>query len=116
MRAKYSTLDIFKLDIIARELKKLDTQLETVRREAEDLQVDARKMPFEHQAVANGSAQRQLDCCSELHGHLRDVIHQCLSEMQRMHIGVALDDHEAAGKLEDGGKLRGKVEDTGQEA
>ena len=39
--------------------------------------------------------------CKRLRSHIRDVINKCLSETQKMHIGVAIDDYMAAGELKD---------------
>jgi hypothetical protein len=111
MAMKYRELDVFKLDVIARELKKLDKELEALRRVAKDLQTDAKKISeYTAQHIANESAQKSLDLTHDLHAHLRDVINECLSEMQKLHIGVAMDDYTAAHELKDGGVMAGYVE------
>uniref|UniRef100_A0A7S2NCD8 Uncharacterized protein n=1 Tax=Alexandrium andersonii TaxID=327968 RepID=A0A7S2NCD8_9DINO len=106
MSVKYKELDIFKLDVIARELKGIDNDLQGVGSEAKSLIVKAERLRNydEQQAISNAS-DKLLDACKELRAHLRDVIHKCLSETQKMHIGVAIDDHLAAGDLKDGGAM-----------
>ena len=55
------------------------------------------------------SAQKSLDLTKQFHGHLIDVINECLSEMQKLHIGAAMDDFTAAHELKDGGVMAGYV-------
>merc|ERR1711957_1041801 len=51
-----------------------------------------------------------LDGCGQLRGHIRDVIKQCLSETQKMHIGISVgEDFLAAGELKSGGVMAGYV-------
>jgi len=106
MAVKYKELDIFKLDIIARELKGIDNDLGAVGSEAKSLitKADRLKNYDEQQAISHAS-DKMLDSCKHLRAHLRDVINKCLSETQKMHIGVAIDDHTAAGELKDGGTM-----------
>lgn len=106
MAVKYKELDIFKLDIIARELKGIDNDLGMVGSEAKTLINRSEKLRNydEQQAVAHAS-EKMLDACKALRAHLRDVIHKCLTETQKMHIGVAIEDHMAAGDLQDGGVM-----------
>jgi len=110
MALKYKELDIFKLDIIARELKALDNELSAVGKGAKMLNNDAhrlRNMDEREQIAPYGD--KILDQCKDLRAHIRDVIQKCLNETQRMHIGVAIEDHMAAGELKDGGVMAGYV-------
>lgn len=110
MALKYKELDIFKLDIIARELKALDGELGLVGQGCKALGIDAGRLKDygEQQKIAFHGT-KMLDQCQQLRAHIRDVISKCLSETQKMHIGVALDDHLAAGQLKDGGVMAGYV-------
>jgi len=110
MAIKYKELDIFKLDIIARELKSLDNELGLVGKEAKFLQQSAGRLKDfgdQQQILQHGS--KMLDQCVQLRSHIRDVIHKCLSETQKLHIGAAIDDPLAAGELKDGGVMAGFV-------
>jgi len=113
MRQKYRQLDIFKLDVIARELKRLEGRVKLVRDEAGTLGALAK-------AAAGGQARQreqlgqlsqrvgtELDGCR---GLVRDVINQCLTDMQKLHIGHTVgEDRLAAGHLKQGGVLSGYV-------
>jgi len=106
MAVKYKELDIFKLDIIARELKGIDNDLGMVGSEAKTLITKADRLKnYDEQQTISHASDKMLDACKSLRAHLRDVIHKCLSETQKMHIGVAIDDHTAAGDLKDGGTM-----------
>jgi len=110
MALKYKELDIFKLDIIARELKGLDNELTGVGRTAKNLLTDASRLRNLDEKEAIGPhGDHILDQCKDLRAHIRDVINKCLNETQRMHIGVAVDDHLAAGALKDGGVMAGWI-------
>merc|ERR1712048_766541 len=110
MSVKYKELDIFKLDIIARELKALDNKLGSLGRVAKDLLQDAGRIKeYMDQQRISQQGDKMLDQCKMLRAHIRDVIHKCLSETQKMHIGVAIDDYMAAGELKDGGTMVGVV-------
>ncbi|CAE7284679.1 FBA1 [Symbiodinium natans] len=114
MAIKYKELDIFKLDIIARELKSLDNELGLVGKEAKFLQQSAGRLKDfgdQQQIHQHGSKMptTELDQCVQLRSHIRDVIQKCLSETQKLHIGAAIDDPLAAGELKDGGVMAGFV-------
>jgi len=110
MAIKYKELDIFKLDIIARELKALDNELGMVGKEAKFLQHSAGRLKeFGEQQQIHQHGCKMLDQCVQLRAHIRDVINKCLSETQKLHIGAAIDDHLAAGELKDGGVMAGFV-------
>lgn len=106
MALTYKELDIFKLDVIARELKGLDNELGRVGTEVKTLVSEAGNLKnFDEQQRIGQQAGRTLDTCKLLRAHIRDVIKKCLSETQKMHIGVAIDDNTAAGELKDGGAM-----------
>jgi len=108
MALKYGQLDVFKLDVIARELKILDDELGVVGKEAKSMHQDVGKIKaYEDQQVVTNHTNKMIDQCTHLRGHIRDVIHKCLSETQRLHIGAAVDDKTRAGVLADGGKVEG---------
>merc|ERR1712232_1380876 len=93
MAMKYKELDIFKLDIIARELKALDNELGSVGKQAKMLQNDSAKLRnYDEQQQLIPHGDKMLDQCRDLRAHIRDVINKCLSETQKMHIGVAIAD------------------------
>merc|ERR1719373_1183923 len=73
MALKYKELDIFKLDIIARELKALDNELTAVGKTAKMLITDAhrlRNMDEREQISPHGD--NVLDQCKDLRAHIRD--------------------------------------------
>ncbi|CAJ1359226.1 unnamed protein product [Effrenium voratum] len=106
MAVKYKELDIFKLDIIARELKGLDNELGRVGSGLKSLHQDATRLRnYDEQQQVGNQSDSLLDQCRLLRGHIRDVINKCLSETQKMHIGVGIDDYMAAGELKDGGTM-----------
>lgn len=110
MAIRYKELDIFKLDIIARELKALDNELGLVGKEAKFLQQSAGRLKdFGEQQQIHQHGSKMLDQCVQLRSHIRDVINKCLSETQKLHIGAATDDPTAAGELKDGGVMSGWV-------
>jgi len=110
MAMKYKELDIFKLDIIARELKVLDQELNLIGKAAKAMLTDASRLKNmdERENIAP-HGDKILDQCKDHRSHIRDVINKCLSETQKFHIGVALEDHMAAGELKDGGVMAGYV-------
>lgn len=110
MAIKYKELDIFKLDVIARELKSLDGDLTTVGKSARSLICEAGKLKnYDEQQQIGSICADVLDRYVRLRSHIRDVIKQCLSETQKMHIGISVDDRVAAGELHDGGVMVGYV-------
>jgi len=110
MALKYKELDIFKLDIIARELKVLDGELGLVGKEVKNLKsVSETLKNFDEQQGIGNISNGMLDQCHQLRAHIRDVINKCFSETQKMHIGFAIDDHLAAGELKEAGVMVGYV-------
>eukprot|EP00913_Durusdinium_trenchii_P002615 g2421.t1 len=109
MAIKYKELDIFKLDIIARELKALDTELGMVGKEAGDgSTIDGCALglaSFVEAKFLQQSAGRLKDFGEQqqIHQHGSKMLDQCL------HIGAAIDDPLAAGELKDGGVMSGFV-------
>jgi len=110
MAVKYKELDIFKLDVIAWELKGLDSKLGVLGSDAKGLRMTAGKLRSPDEQMMMGSlGDKMLDECKQLRAHIRDVIHECLSETQKMHIGVGIDDPLAAGVLQEGGSMAARV-------
>eukprot|EP00927_Polykrikos_kofoidii_P048510 TRINITY_DN42785_c0_g1_i1.p1 TRINITY_DN42785_c0_g1~~TRINITY_DN42785_c0_g1_i1.p1 ORF type:complete len:1071 (-),score=180.35 TRINITY_DN42785_c0_g1_i1:275-3487(-) len=111
MKLRYAELDVFKLDVIARELKKIDSGVEALRRDARDVS-ELMKKHARHggeavrdRAIHQGLRVAQHGC--DLRAHIRDVIDRCLSETQKLHIGSGVVDFQAAGDLQNGGVLHG---------
>jgi len=112
MSLQYKELDIFKLDIIARELKALDQELGMVGKQARAVEQDAGKLKnYEEQRQMLMVAEKPIAGMHALRAHIRDVINKCLSETQKLHVGIAIDDYLAAGELKDGGVMAGWVMD-----
>jgi len=110
MALQYKELDIFKLDIIARELKALDQELGLVGKQVRCAEQDVNRLKnYEERQQLTLSIEKPLDGLHGLRAHIRDVISKCLSETQKMHIGIAIEDHLAAGKLQDGGAMAAYV-------
>lgn len=112
MRLRYAQLDVFKLDVIARELKKVDQAVDVLRREAKEV-ADATRgrchsSEADRERLAN-EAFKMVQNCADLRAHMRDIIEKCLSETQKLHIGSAVVDGLAAGELTDGGVMSGWV-------
>jgi len=76
---RYRELDVFRLDVIARELKLLDSGLNDL--------VHAKTQP---PTVLSSEWCR---------GHVKDIINQCLKETHKLHIGAPLNDHMANGSV-----------------
>lgn len=107
MEQRYAELDVFKLDVIARELKSIDRQIDSLLFESKSLQQAAKK--FSNYGDANTSAKAAsilADASAKLRGIVRDVIERCLSETQKLHVGAAIQDAKAAGVLKDGGGMK----------
>mmetsp|Transcript_55828 Transcript_55828/g.133054 ORF Transcript_55828/g.133054 Transcript_55828/m.133054 type:complete len:1273 (-) Transcript_55828:147-3965(-) len=110
MSMKYKELDIFKLDIIARELKSVDGDFNLLGKQVKIMQTDVGKLRnYDEQQGIGGHGDKILQQCYDIRAHVRDVINKCLSETQKMHIGVAINDPLAEGKLQDGGVMAGYV-------
>jgi chromosome segregation ATPase len=78
MARQLLSLDIFKLDIIARELK-----------EVEDLLHSSYKSFSSDQPAVKG----QVSKCKEI---VRNIINKCLSETQKLHIGTTVQGHDSS--------------------
>lgn len=121
MFTKYKELDIFKLDVIARELKAILKKVEVTEKECRQLKDDANKLKDfgdRRRIESNGTGLQ--DRCKQTEAHIHDVIFKCLSETQRRHIGVASDNEHRAddrrdGRLQEGGIMLYSVEE-GMEA
>jgi len=111
MFERYKELDIFKLDIIAREMKGVLKKVGHIESSTKQLKEDSGKMKDygDRQKVAcDGNAMQEQ--CKQTAAHIHDVILKCLSEKQRMHIGVATDneymaDNRTDGRLQEGGSM-----------
>ncbi|CAE7815132.1 unnamed protein product [Symbiodinium necroappetens] len=89
MAVKYKELDIFKLDIIARELKALDNELGRVGSGVKSLSQDSSRLRnYDEQQMVSQHSNNLLDQCKLLRAHIRDVINKCLSETQKMQLGM----------------------------
>eukprot|EP00308_Calcidiscus_leptoporus_P023399 CAMPEP_0119354382 /NCGR_PEP_ID=MMETSP1334-20130426/3384_1 /TAXON_ID=127549 /ORGANISM="Calcidiscus leptoporus, Strain RCC1130" /LENGTH=155 /DNA_ID=CAMNT_0007367911 /DNA_START=1 /DNA_END=468 /DNA_ORIENTATION=- len=89
LTAKLEALDIFKLDVIARELKKVDGSLRQTKAEVAMLQ---RAVKLIHSPAEREASTQQLTqavgAIGWSRGRVRDVIQQCLTELQKYHIGA----------------------------
>jgi len=106
LERQYAELDVFKLDIIARELKSVDKQIDRLFDEAKTFLQASKK--FTDYGASNASAKMATtvsDTSTRLRGTVRDVIERCLSETQKLHVGAAIQDAKAAGILKDGGGM-----------
>mmetsp|Transcript_109876 Transcript_109876/g.342475 ORF Transcript_109876/g.342475 Transcript_109876/m.342475 type:complete len:436 (-) Transcript_109876:175-1482(-) len=107
---RYAELDVFKLDVIARELKNVDRQMDCLRGDARTFQEAVKKfINSNDQTASTKVALRFVDATTKLRGTFRDIIERCLSETQKLHVGAAVKDPTAAGLLKDGGKMAGYV-------
>eukprot|EP00927_Polykrikos_kofoidii_P059997 TRINITY_DN55079_c0_g1_i1.p1 TRINITY_DN55079_c0_g1~~TRINITY_DN55079_c0_g1_i1.p1 ORF type:complete len:982 (+),score=197.37 TRINITY_DN55079_c0_g1_i1:189-3134(+) len=110
LEMRYAELDVFKLDVIARELKLIDRSIDSMRSEARGFQDTAKKfMNANDQQASMKVAISVFDASTRLRGTIRDVIERCLSETQKLHVGAAIKDPTAAGVLKNGGKMAGYV-------
>lgn len=109
MKLRYKELDVFKLDIIGRELKKVINGIDLVESSCKSLLNDCAKTEAQEMQRCGKEGQVMMGHLADMDGHVRDVIHKCFSEIQKKHIGIATDDYKAAGKLESGGKMAGHV-------
>merc|ERR1712190_213751 len=108
---RYKELDIFKLDIIAREMKTVLNKVGLAEKSTKELQDDAKKLKdYGEKQKFNASGAEMQDQCKQIAAHVHDVILKCLNEKQRMHIGVATDNEYQAddrrdGRLQEGGSM-----------
>merc|ERR1712151_1069981 len=101
-------LDIFKLDIIAREMKLVLNKVGLAEKSTKELQDDAKKFKdYGEKQKFNASGAEMQDQCKQIAAHVHDVILKCLNEKQRMHIGVATDNEYKADDRRDGRILDG---------
>ena len=78
MARQLLSLDIFKLDIIARELKEVEDLLHS----------SYKSFSSDHPAVKG-----QVSKCKEI---VRNIINKCLSETQKLHIGTTVQGHDSS--------------------
>lgn len=122
MFSRYKELDIFKLDIIARELKGVLKKVELTEKHSKQLKDDAGRFKDyadRRQTECNGNVL--IDDCRQTEAHIHDVILKCFNETQRKHIGVATDNEGRAklrrdGRLLDGGTMVYCVEEEIEKA
>lgn len=113
-RGRYKELNVFKLDVIARELMSFERKLESQRSDIQLLRRTSTKQ-LKDSDDQDWLALRCIDLvasCRELKSHVQDVIHKCLSETQKLHIGAHLDEPRKAGQLSHGGWLSGIFEEA----
>merc|ERR1719198_679735 len=105
---KFKELDIFKLDVIAREMKGVLNKVELVEKETKHLRDDAGKLKDygDRQHIASSSSKMQ-DQCKQVAAHIHDVIQKCFNDRQRQHIGVATDNEYKADDRRDGRLVEG---------
>jgi len=114
---RFKELDIFKLDVIAREMKAVLGKVQRVEKETKKLKDDASRFKdFSDKQQAIHEADEMQDQCKQTMAHIHDVILKCLNEKQRMHIGVATDneflaDDRRDGRLTEGGSMIYSVKD-----
>merc|ERR1712178_295318 len=108
---RYKELDIFKLDIIAREMKGVLKKVELTEKQSKQLKADSTRFKdFGERKQIEGNSEVLLDCCRQTEAHIHDVIFKCFSETQRRHIGIAGDNEYRAddrrdGRIVDGGSM-----------
>jgi len=114
LKLKYAELDVFKLDVIARELKGLDTEVSKLRRETQSFVQTAKNFLDPSDKTQGVScATGLMEMATKMRGHIKDVISKCLSETTKFHIGAAIEDKKAAGVLKEGGVMGGYVRKEG---
>lgn len=104
LECRYAQLDVFKLDIIARELKNVDKQIDALLGDSKSLLQASKKFTdYAASQACSKLAMSTSETSTKLRGTVRDVIERCLSETQKLHVGAAIQDAKAAGILKDGG-------------
>ena len=100
LRYRMSQLDVFKLDVIARELKAIDTRLGACREHARSFATIGMKKisNFQERELVKTFSEDTAEEIGDCRGIVKDVIQNCLSEIQKMHVGAALLDPHA-GKI-----------------
>lgn len=98
MRLRRKATDYFKLDVIARELKKVDESLRTTKADTATLHRYIKNVKATDEAqTASDALMQALNSLGWSRGHVRDVIQQCLNETQKYHIGAPQEDPFANG-------------------
>eukprot|EP00658_Telonema_sp_P-2_P082587 TRINITY_DN875_c0_g2_i1.p1 TRINITY_DN875_c0_g2~~TRINITY_DN875_c0_g2_i1.p1 ORF type:complete len:277 (-),score=93.04 TRINITY_DN875_c0_g2_i1:367-1197(-) len=89
--AELQQLDIYKLDLIARELKKIERGIGRCRSEAHDLVNHSQTLssPADKEST-HGCASSLLRQLEENREAIKQTIQQCLSELQKYHIGSGI--------------------------
>ena len=105
-------LDVFRLDVIARELKVVDARLHAVAKDAAAAKGGGGAGGGAGGAGAGagggggggsaggggGGGGLLLDTLKWCRGHVKDVINQCLTETHKLHIGAPTEDAMANGE------------------
>lgn len=79
----------FKMDMIARELKAADRHIEAMRGEARGLADASKKFTaYNDQQVGLTFASNLSEAAARLRGRTRDIIEECLTETQKLHVGA----------------------------
>mmetsp|Transcript_40039 Transcript_40039/g.89779 ORF Transcript_40039/g.89779 Transcript_40039/m.89779 type:complete len:621 (-) Transcript_40039:160-2022(-) len=93
-------LDIFRLDVIARELKRVDENLGVLAERAGERGGASSEAGADAAATQGARHGRPLstESVAWCRGHIKDVITQCLKETHKLHIGAPLDDPGANGE------------------
>ncbi|KAL3920630.1 MAG: hypothetical protein SGPRY_005184 [Prymnesium sp.] len=98
LMARLKATDYFKLDVIARELKKVDESLRTTKADTATLHRYIKNVKATDEAqTASDALMQALNSLGWSRGHVRDVIQQCLNETQKYHIGAPQEDPFANG-------------------
>lgn len=117
MFSRYKELDIFKLDVIAREMKGVLKKVELTEKQCKQLKDDASRFKeYADKRQVEGHGNVMIDGCRQTAAHIHDIILKCLSETQRRHIGIATDneyraDNRRDGRIADGGTMIYSVEE-----
>jgi len=108
MFSRYKELDIFKLDIIAREMKGVLKKVEITRNQSKSLKDQANKLKdYSDRRQIEGCGNEMLDGCRQTEAHIHDVLLKCFSETQRRHVGIATNNEYRADDRRDGRLLEG---------
>jgi len=117
MFSRYKELDIFKLDVIAREMKGVLKKVELTEKQSKQLKDDAgRFKDYSDKRQVENHGNVLIDGCRQTEAHIHDVILKCFSETQRRHIGIATNNEHKAddrrdGRILEGGTMIYSVED-----
>ena len=86
-------MDAFKLDAIARELKKIEVNVTACKRQAQGLVTHAGTLSGTARESVHGFASTLNEALQTERAHIKEVIQECLSELLKAHIGSATELH-----------------------